>query len=158
MRIYLDLCAWNRPYDSWEDKRVKEEAFAVMRLLESPNVTIISSKFAMRMIEEISSDIKYEHVYSLMREYAKEVVKGEAAMLNQATKVQHGCKLSKLEDALHLIIACHGDAEYFITTDQEVLNKRGCIKLQLRKLGFDINVANPIDLVKKHGSDIQRKN
>ncbi|MFH1775021.1 MAG: hypothetical protein ABH874_08730 [Methanobacteriota archaeon] len=154
MRIYLDLCAWNRPYDSWDDAKVKEEAFAVMHLLERSDVTIISSRFAMRMIEEISSDIKYEHVYSLMREYTKEVVKEEAVMLDQATEIQHNCKLSKLEDALHLIIACYGDAEYFVTTDQEVLNKRGCIKSQLQKLGFDINIVNPIDLVRNYGSTI----
>lgn len=154
MRLYLDLCAWNRPYDSWDDARVKEEAFAVTHLLERSDVTIISSRFAMRMIEEISSDIKYEHVYSLMREYTKEFVKEEATMLDEATEIQHSCKLSKLEDALHLILACYGDAEYFVTTDQEVLNKSECIKLQLQKLGFSINIVNPMDLVKKHGSAV----
>jgi len=128
-----------------------------MQLLEYSDATVISSRFAMRMIEEISSDIKYEHVYSLMREYTKELVKEEAKMLDQATELQHNCKLSKLEDALHLILACYGDAEYFVTTDQEVLNKRKRIKLQLQKLGFNINIVNPTDLVKKHGSAVKRE-
>lgn len=112
MRVYLDLCAWNRPYDSWEDARVKEEALAVMHLFERSDIVIISSRFAMRMIERISDDVKYEHVYSLMKEYTRETVKEEAAMFGQATELQDNCRLSKLEDALHLVLACYGNAEY----------------------------------------------
>lgn len=108
MRVYLDLCAWNRPYDSWEDARVREEALAVMHLLERSDIIIISSRFAMRMIEEISDDIKYEHVYSLMKEYTKEMVKEEAPMIDRATEIHNKCRLSKLEDALHLILTCYG--------------------------------------------------
>ncbi|NOZ76452.1 MAG: hypothetical protein GXO65_01990 [Euryarchaeota archaeon] len=147
MRVYLDLCAWNRPFDSWEVQKVKDEAHAVIALLERPDITIIGSRFAMRMIEEISWDIKYEHVSSLMNEYVKEIVKEEAVMLHQADMLQAKCRLKKLEDALHLVIACHGDAEYFVTTDQELINKNRCIKEQLQKLGFALNIANPMELV-----------
>lgn len=127
---------------------MKEEALATIVLLEEEH-TVISSRFALRMIEEISDYTKYEHAYSLITEYMKEIVKEEDIMQEQATDLQRICNLSKLEDALHIILAGHGKAEYFATVDQEILNKKSCIELQMQKLGFRLNIANPKDLVKR---------
>ena len=74
MRIYLNLSAWNRPFDDWGDEKVRKEAKAVIQLLERNEATIIASKFAIVMIKEIRNGIKYTHVSSLILEYSGEVV------------------------------------------------------------------------------------
>ena len=120
MRIYLNLSAWNRPFDDWSEEKIVMEAKAVIRLLERNETVVIASEFAIAMIKEIRNGVKYKHVSSLIREYSNELVKEKEEQLNLATELQKDCNLSKLEDSIHIVLACFGNADYFVTTRQMV--------------------------------------
>ena len=120
MRIYLNLSAWNRPFDDWSEEKIVMEAKAVIRLLERNETVVIASEFAIAMIKEIKNDVKYKHVSSLIQEYSTEFVKEKEEQLNLATELQKDCNLSKLEDSIHIVLACFGNADYFVTTRQMV--------------------------------------
>jgi len=146
MRIYLNLSAWNRPFDDWSEEKVRKEAEAVINLLEQNEPIIIASEFAIAMIKEIRNGVKYKHVSSLIREYSNELVKEKEEQLGLATELQKDCNLSKLEDSIHIILACFGNADYFVTTDGEIIKKRGCIERYLVEKGYKLKVVNPLDL------------
>lgn len=146
MRIYLNLSAWNRPFDDWSDDRLRKEAEAVIRLLERNEAIIITSKFAIEMIKEIKNGVKYKHVSSLIRGYSNEIVEEKEEQLKLAERLQKDCKLSKLEDSIHIILAGFGNADYFVTTDGEIIKKRGCIERYLGEKGYMLKVVNPLDL------------
>jgi len=142
----LNLSAWNRPFDDWSDDRPIKEAEAVIPLLERNEAIIITSKFAIKMIKEIKNGAKYKHVSSLIREYSNELVKEKEEQLNLATEPQKDCKLSKLEDSIHIVLACFGNADYFVTTDGEIIKKSGCIERYLGEKGYKLKVVNPLGL------------
>ena len=146
MRIYLNLSAWNRPFDDWSEEKIVMEAKAVIRLLERNETVVIASEFAIAMIKEIRNGVKYKHVSSLIREYSNEFVKEKEEQLNLATELQKDCNLSKLEDSIHIVLACFGNADYFVTTDGEIIKKRGCIERYLGERGYKLKVVNPLDL------------
>ena len=98
------------------------------------------------MIKEIRNGVKYKHVSSLIREYSTEFVKEKEEQLNLATELQKDCNLSKLEDSIHIVLACFGNADYFVTTDGEIIKKRGCIERYLGEKGYKLKVVNPLDL------------
>jgi len=146
MRIYLNLSAWNRPFDDWSEEKIIREAKAVIRLLERNEAVVIASEFAIAMIKEIRNGVKYKHVSSLIREYSNELVKEKEEQLNLATEVQKDCNLSKLEDSIHIVLACFGNADYFVTTDGEIIKKSGGIERYLGEKGYKLKVVNPLDL------------
>ena len=146
MRIYLNLSAWNRPFDDWSEEKIVMEAKAVIRLLERNETVVIASEFAIAMIKEIRNGVKYKHVSSLIREYSNELVKEKEEQLNLATELQKDCNLSKLEDSIHIVLACFGNADYFVTTDGEIIKKWGCIERYLGEKGYKLKVVNPLDL------------
>jgi predicted nucleic acid-binding protein len=146
MRIYLNLSAWNRPFDDWSEEKIIREAKAVISLLERNEAVIIASEFAIAMIKEIRNGVKYKHVSSLIRGYSDEIVEEKEEQLNLAERLQKDCKLSKLEDSIHIVLAGFGNADYFVTTDSEIIKKRGCIERYLVAKGYKLKVVNPLDL------------
>ena len=146
MRVYLDLSAWNRPFDDWSDEKIRKEAKAVIQLLERNEAIIIASTFAIAMIKEIRNGVKYKHVSSLIRGYSNEIVEEKEEQLYLATELQKDCNLSKLEDSIHIILACFGNADYFVTTDGEIIKKRRGIERYLVVKGYKLKVVNPLDL------------
>ncbi|MDI6886548.1 MAG: hypothetical protein QMD22_09485 [archaeon] len=146
MRIYFNPSAWNRPFDDWSDEKVRKEAKVVIQLLEQNEAIIIASEFAMAMIKGIKNGVKYKHVFSLIREYSDELVEEKEEQLKLAERLQRACNLSKLEDSIHIILACFGNADYFATTDDEIIKKRGYIERYLGEKGYKLKVVNPLDL------------
>ncbi len=77
------------------------------------------------MIEEIRNGVKYKHVSSLIKGYSNEIVEEKEELLYLATELQKDCNLYKLEDYIHIILACSGNADYFVTTDGEIIKNSG---------------------------------
>lgn len=98
------------------------------------------------MIEEIKNGVKYKHVSSLIREYSDEIVEEKEEQLNLAEALQKDCNLSKLEDSMHVILACFGNADYFVTTDDKIIKRRRCIERYSGKMGYKLKAVNPLDL------------
>ena len=122
-RIYLDNCVYNRPFDDQSQRRIFLETIAFITLLE----LVEKGKF-----ETINSDaLVYENRMTFDPDrkariesylsFAKHVVK-----LSQGT-ILRAKELIELNframDALHIAMSEEGEAEYFITCDDNIIKK-----------------------------------
>ncbi|MCJ7761492.1 hypothetical protein MUP59_10210 [Candidatus Bathyarchaeota archaeon] len=58
------------------------------------------------------------------------------------------CKINVL-DALHIISAYYGKAEFFLTCDDEILSRRTCVEEFLKRKEYKIKVRNPIKYIEE---------
>ena len=142
MKIYLDNCYFNRPYDSQTAQRIKLETEAKLSI----QMQVINSQLELVW----SFMLDYENAanpYADQREAIAEW-KNLAKKHIQATQniLEHGKQIEaitaiKSKDALHLACAIEAECHYIITTDRLFLKKAQSIDV--------IDTLNPIDFVLK---------
>ncbi|HRD65517.1 MAG TPA: PIN domain-containing protein [Candidatus Competibacter sp.] len=139
MRIYLDNCAFNRPFDGQSQIRIR---------LESEAKLYIQEKIKSREIELVWSyvlDVENEHNPFEERKKAIEKWKSIAVIDVEETRdliVTANSLLKKgvrPKDALHVASAIEGKASYFLTTDDKLIKKLSNI--------CEIQIINPVDMV-----------
>jgi len=136
MKIYLDVCCWNRPFDDQSQNRVRLEAEAILSILEtaqSRELEIVSSDIVDDELSEMPDDERREKV-ELLLELATLHVALTAGIEQRATELQKW-KIAPL-DALHLASAENAAADCFLTTDDDLLRKA-------RRAGLKVKVENP---------------
>lgn len=143
MKIYLDLCAIQRPLDTPSQVRIVLEAEAVLGLIkfcESGQAELLSSEALLYEGEQSSMSIRREHTLAVLAE-AKYVVNVTANEKSRAAElIPFGIKPL---DALHIALAESGNADYFCTCDDKLL------KNSKRAKDLSVKVANPVDLVQE---------
>jgi len=143
MRVYLDACCLQRPFDDRSQPRVNLEAEAVLTILglvENGDLELISSDALTFEVERTPDSERREaakHILNLTSEAIRldDGIETEAAAL-----VKSGFKPL---DALHLTFAAHAGVEYFCTCDDRLLKRAR----RLRSL--KLTVVTPIELVMK---------
>ncbi len=141
-RVYLDTCAWCRPFDDSSNPRILQESDAVARILrnvDARDFEIIGSSVLLAEISMITPKIKEETVLALVRYIAN----GFADITNDieklAAELMKTCAIDAM-DALHIAVAIENKAELFITTDDIILNNVNCISR------YNITVKNPCEV------------
>jgi predicted nucleic acid-binding protein len=145
IKIYLDTCVWGRPFDDQTDKRISEETVAFFEIawkVDSGEVEIIGSDVLFAELEDISDEGKRERIRLLASRAISWSVRLDEGVKGIALELEKSCK-SYGADSLHIASALKGEADFFITTDYELMKKKKCIKQK-----FDIDVKNPIDFVR----------
>jgi predicted nucleic acid-binding protein len=139
LRLYLDNCCYNRPFDDQSQIRVA---------LESQAKLYIQRLIVERKIELVVSYVsRFENVAN-PHVTRRNAISG--FFRNAEFYVDHGCagrvKANargimesgvKVKDALHIACAIEGQCEYFITTDRFVLKYHSP----------QIKICNPIDFL-----------
>ena len=141
MRVYLDNCCFNRPFDDQRQTRVRLEAEAKLCIQEhicSGELELVWSYMldfenAANPFEERRTTI------SGWRQYARIDVE-ETAMILQRATILAGMGL-KAKDAVHLACAIAGASTYFVTTDDDILKRRQDV--------HDITVLDPTAFVRE---------
>jgi len=139
MRLYLDNCAFNRPFDDQSHIRIRLEAEAklyIQERIKEGKVDLVWS-----YILDIENDQNpFEEKRSAIERWKKLAVVDieETDTLKEMANsfVAYGIKA---KDALHVAAAIEGNADFFITTDDRPLKKLAEIA--------KIQAANPIDIV-----------
>jgi predicted nucleic acid-binding protein len=139
MKIYLDTCCLNRPFDDQRQPRVR---------LESESVTLILEKIHKRELEWIGSDIlvyelgqthdaeRRERLILLARQ-SKQTIETTEKILDRAETIESSGFESY--DAIHLASAEQAKVDIFLTTDDNL------IKIANRnKQLFPFVVINPV--------------
>ena len=124
MRVYLDNCCLNRPFDDQRQMRVRLEAEATLCIQEhirSGTLELIWSYIldfenAANPFEERRTTI------SGWRQYATIDVEETAMILQRGTGL--AAMGLKAKDALHIACAIAGECTYFVTTDDNILKRR----------------------------------
>lgn len=144
MKIYLDLCAIQRPLDTPNQIRIVLESEAVLGIISlcdaAGRVELLTSEALLYEGDQGTLSVRKEHTLAVLGK-AKGVVKiTEKEKYRAANLMVFGIKPL---DALHLALAESGNADYFCTCDDKLLRNAKKVK-DLR-----VKVVNPVDLVQE---------
>ena len=141
MRVYLDICAIQRPLDDQTQLRVRAEAEAVLGLLalcEAGTLVLVASGVHTVENERSPHPDRRAHADDVLA-LARSYVPASVAVLRRAEP--YAALGIKRLDALHLASAVEARANYFCTPDDGLLR---------RGRGADTGgtvVVSPLDLV-----------
>ncbi len=141
MLVYLDNCCFNRPFDDQKQLRIRIEAEAKLGIQEavrSGDVELAWSYILDFENENNPFPDRRERTRE-WRKYAK-VDCVENPGITSAAKALKKAGLREI-DALHVACAIHVDCDYFLTTDDGILNKSNTID--------DIAIDDPVGFIKK---------
>jgi predicted nucleic acid-binding protein len=137
MKIYMDNCCLNRPFDDQSNLRVHLEAEAIktiISLLEQQQWFLVSSQVLEFEISKNGDESRRNELNSI-NALAHTVIRIDAAIAKRANEFEkHGLQAF---DALHL--ACAEDnADIFLTVDDKFINKAKNIQ------GLHIKISSPL--------------
>jgi predicted nucleic acid-binding protein len=141
MRIYLDCCSLQRPFDDKSQPRIAVEAEAVLVILalcESHQLNLISSEALVFEIDHIPDQTRKDDALAILK-IAKETVELTPELEALARRLR-ASGLKPL-DALHLASASTSKVDYFCTCDDMFLKKAKSFK------GLNTKVVSPTELV-----------
>jgi len=136
MKLYLDVCCLNRPFDDQSQNRVRLEAEAMLSILElaeADELEIIGSDIIDDELSQMPDNERREKV-ELLLALASSRVTLTLTIEQRATELQKQ-NISTF-DALHLASAESAQADYFLTTDDDLLRKA-------KRAGLKVKVENP---------------
>lgn len=143
MRIYLDCCALQRPFDDRSQLRIRMEAEAILSIIslfESGSLELFGSEALAFELDRMNEGDRKSFCLALLEKMSK------APQIDEKTKslanefVGHGIRAL---DALHLALACIAGVDYFCTCDDQFFQKATC-----EKLG-GLKVVKPLQLVEE---------
>ena len=139
MKIYLDVCCLNRPFDNQSQERIRLEAEAVLLILERCEAgewQLLGSEaidYEISCIPDVERRFKVSHLASLAQVKKK---------VNKAIKIR-AQELERIGfkalDALHIACAEMGDADILLTTDDRMLGRARKLQGSLR-----VRIGNPV--------------
>lgn len=142
MRIYLDVCCLNRPFDDQTQDRIHLEAESILSILNHSRTagwSVIGSDAIDFEISKIPDDDKRLMVRILSAVHDTHV-KVDAGIEKRALEIK---KLGlKTLDALHVACAEKAKAEIFLTTDDNLLSKAAQNRRSLK-----VKIENPLQWV-----------
>lgn len=122
MKIYLDNCCFNRPFDDQSQLKIHLEAQAkldVQRRILSGEYILVWSYILEYENDQNPFDVRKEAIIE-WKSIAQEYIDESEEILCFAEQLQK--KGIKPKDALHLACAVAANCDYFLTTDKKLLN------------------------------------
>ena len=140
MKIYLDVCCLNRPFDDQTQNRIRLEAEAVLLILthiQAGDWEWISSEVVIDEIEQTPDPKRRDRVHQLMNHANHSHLLTDNDIVRANTLVNLGFGSM---DALHLACAESSHSDFFLTTDDKL--HRQAIRLQNQ---LNVVVGNPLN-------------
>ncbi len=120
-KIYLDVCCLNRPFDSWQQDRVRLEAEAVLAILErirDKHWQLISSEVIEAELKRLPNPDKLANILNLLALVSDRVVLNDAIDQRSQRLEELGFGLY---DAFHIACAEQSKVDVLLTTDDRLL-------------------------------------
>jgi predicted nucleic acid-binding protein len=140
MRVYLDNCMFNRPFDNQGQIRIRLETEAKLYIQDQIKNNVLELVWSYILDFENSHNPHSERRRAIAK-WKKlaiiDVIETPNVLANANKLLSYGIKT---KDALHVASAIEGKADYFLTTDDKLLSgiKRSNI----------IKALGPIDYIK----------
>ena len=140
MKVYLDNCMFNRPFDSQTSLRVRietESKLYVQEKIKSGGLMLIWSYILdfensqNPFVERKQAIAKWQNLASI------DIEETPSLLVNAQFFVASGIKA---KDALHVACAMEGQADYFLSTDDKLLKRLATLNR--------IVAMNPVDFIK----------
>ena len=139
--VYLDNCAFNRPFDDQRQVRIFLEAQAklhIQRLITDNKLVLACSYMSLyenndnpHEERQLSIADFFNHASQFVDYDKVEKVETKAAVI-----MKYGIKN---KDAIHIACAITAGSNYFITTDDDLIKKYA---------GSEISICGPIDFIR----------
>ena len=137
MKVYLDNCVFNRPFDDQNQIRIKIETEAKLFIQEEIKLGHIDLIWS-HINESENSDNQFDErrkSISRWKQFARiKVIETENLLENAENLLKFGLRA---KDALHIASAIEGKAQFFLTTDDGILRKLTNFS--------GVLIANPVD-------------
>ena len=145
MRVYLDNCIFNRPFDEQLQIRIRLETEAKLFIqdnIKSGKIDLIWS-YILELENDYNPHDERKLAIQKWKKIAKIKVVENSHLLTNAHQLLHFGIKSK--DALHVASAIAGEASFFLTTDDKLIS--GINKSKM------IKALNPVDFIKVIAND-----
>lgn len=141
LKIYLDNCCYNRPFDDRSNIKnylEREAVLIIMQLAFDNHVIIIGSDIIQKEMAMISNLEKRKNVETLYHELAAKEIKVNEEIIRRAETIMAHSTI-KAFDSLHFASA-ETEADILLTTDKKFLKSAGRMETKLK-------ISNPIDFL-----------
>lgn len=141
MKLYLDNCMFNRPFDDQSNFKILLESEAKLKIQENIRSGLYELVWSYILDYENTKNPFRERREQIenWKQYAKTDVEADAGVINRAQSFnQLGLKKY---DALHLACAIQAGSDYFLTTDNGILKHSESIT--------EIQIKDPINFIKE---------
>lgn len=127
MKIYMDNCCFNRPFDDQSQLRIKLESEAKLKIQDDIRAGRIQLVWSYILDVENDNNPFDERRNQIneWRKYSTLDVQARTEIVEKANDLTN-TGFRKL-DALHIACAIFSQCEYFITTDDKVLKKNNLV-------------------------------
>ena len=134
MRIYLDMCTFNRPFDDQNQLKIKLETEAKLFIQQG----IVDGHYELvwsYILEYENDQNRYKDKRDAIYDW-KKIAKIHCVENDKIIECAENLKKLNLrtKDALHIACSIYTNSDYFITTDKQLFN----LKLD------DITIINPM--------------
>lgn len=137
MRVYLDVCCLNRPFDDLTQERVQFESDAILAILsrcQAGQWVLVSSEAVDLEVLKIPNSDKLKKVLALLSVAGEKLTLNEAAIKRASEFQKSGIKPM---DSLHLAVAESSKVDVLLTTDDSFLRAAN-------RMNLNFTVANPV--------------
>ncbi len=141
MRLYLDNCMFNRPFDNQIDFKILLESEAKLKIQEHIRFGLYELVWSYILDYENSKNPFRERREQIgkWKKYANVDIDADDSVIELSKNLnQLGLKNF---DALHIACAITAKADYFLTTDKGILKKSQMVS--------DIQIKDPIDFIRE---------
>ena len=146
MKIYMDVCCYNRPFDDLSQDRIYLEAEAILSIIshcENGDWILLSSGIIDYELSRISNSDRLEKIQALYENASIRLKLTTEA--EERAKYFQSCGIKPF-DSLHLALAETSNADVFISTDDKLIRTAN-------RIGTKIKVVNPVTWVMEVTSD-----
>lgn len=140
MRIYLDNCCYNRPYDDQMQLRISLETQAklfVQDLIRNNQIELAASYMPMYENEQNPYEMKKYAIRNFVQDNTSVYIGYDKSEEVSVIASQIAATGIKAKDAIHVASAILAACDYFLTTDIRLL------KYQSKR----ISLLNPVDFI-----------
>ena len=139
MRVYLDNCCYNRPFDEQVQLRIRLETEAKLHVQDLMHLRVVEYAWSDVLDYEVGNSPYQDQIADIMRWklWATIDIPLDYVLINRGAQIMTSGV--KQMDALHLACAEAAGCDWFLTTDGGILKK-------IRTLG-NLRIANPIDFI-----------
>lgn len=141
MKIYLDNCCLNRPFDDQSLIRIRLEAEAKIKIQDEIRAGSLDLVWSYVLDYENSKNPFEERIKQVHKWRSLSSIQVQASdKIIEASNYFMSIDMRKF-DALHIACAIEGECDYFLTTDDKVLNKNNKIE--------GITIIDPFGFIKE---------
>lgn len=123
MRIYLDCCCFNRPFDDQSQARVRLETVAIesiLEMVEAGTLELVSSEILDVEISQVTNEDRRQRILRIHSVASNSILR--TGSVDDLAKRLMGFGIQFM-DALHLASAGLGGVAVFLTVDDVLLRR-----------------------------------